>query len=306
MKDNRRDVKRLLLTGASGFLGGHIADQARNRYEVAACYCTAPFAMDGVRVHSVDLTKRAPVQKLLERVRPHIVLHCAAQSNLDRCQIHQEDAAAVNIDATSYLARWCGRNEVRFIYISSDMVFDGYQGSYKETHVMRPLNFYGWTKAEAEREVASHCKNYVIARSALLYGRPVTGGTSFSSWIEQRLREKQIVPLYNDQYRSPLLAANGAEALLELAGNEFTGILHLGGCERIDRYSFGLKLAQILGYDSTLLRECSMKDSHSAAPRPRDVSFCIDKAKKFLRTKLLSVEEGMRMMRRSTHRSGST
>ncbi|NOY61208.1 MAG: sugar nucleotide-binding protein [Calditrichaeota bacterium] len=149
---------------------------------------------------------------------------------------------------------------------------------------------------KTENSVHLLCKNHVIARAALIYGRSRGGGSSFSNWMEMRLRKNQTVPLYTDQFRTPIYAGNLAEMLLELAHSDFIGTLHLGGANRIDRYNFGLQLCSLGGYNPGLLQPTSMYDFQPLAPRPADVSFSIDKAKSVLTTKMLSTEEGLLRM----------
>lgn len=288
-------MKKLLITGASGFLGGHIFSQADKRFQCLGTINNftgpGPFA----KWAAIDLTTFHHVFKLIAEFQPDIIIHAAANSNLDDCEHNPENAQAVNVLATAHLVSAARQVNARFIYVSTDMVFDGSGSLYDETDATNPLSIYGQTKLQAE-DIVRRLKNSVIVRSALIYGRPKFSGSSFSMWMEYRLRHHQHVPLYVDQFRSPILVDNLAELLLELCTSDFTGLLHAGGANRIDRFTFGQQMCRILGYDASLLQPTHMDDHTPRAPRPRDVSLNVDKAISILQTTLLSTEAGLRQL----------
>ena len=289
-------MKKIFITGASGFLGGHVYQQAvKNRRVLAGYYNYQPEnrGEDWIRL---DLTREQQVRDTLQIFRPDVMIHCAANSNLDECENAPDMASAINVKSTEYLISAANELGSRLIFVSSDMVFDGEKGNYRETDPVSPKSVYGRTKVASEELLERRCKNYVIARAALIYGRAVTGGSSFSMWLENRLKAGSPVSLYTDQFRTPVLVNNLTEALLELAENEYTGIIHLGGGNRLDRLTFGRQLCAAAGYDENLLRAGSMQDSQPAAPRPADVSLNTDNAASVLRTPLLSTTDGLRRM----------
>jgi len=263
---------------------------------VLATFYHHPPKYKGPNWCKLDLTAFQAVQKCLDEFRPDVIIHAAANSNLDECEKNPQDAEKINVAATEFLAQAAEALGARFIFVSSDMVFDGKTGFYSESDPVSPLAVYGKNKTDAEKSVQHSCKNHVIARAALIYGRSLGGGSSFSNWMEMRLRKNQTVPLFIDQFRTPIYAGNLAEMLLELAHLDFIGTLHIGGANRIDRYNFGLQLCSLGGYNSSLLQPTSMHDFQPLAQRPADVSFSIDKAKSVLTTKILRTEEGLLRM----------
>ncbi|MCR4438622.1 MAG: SDR family oxidoreductase [bacterium] len=296
MRGGKSSLGRLLVTGASGFLGGHVAYLAARHWSVYGTWQEHPFCLRGVEAIQLRLGDERAVRRLLDTVRPQVVIHCAALTDLDYCEAHPDAAQLINVEATKTIAEWCGVNAARLIFLSSDMVFDGSLGWYRETDSPHAVNVYGATKVEAEQAVQAFCANHVIARSALIYGRPRTGGSSFSTWIEQRLAAGEPVPLFVDQYRTPILVSDLAAALVELAGRGFVGVLHLAGPERTDRFAFGWQLAHLLSHNTSLLLKRTMAEVPLGAPRPRDVSLCTERAQRLLATRLHGVQDGLRRM----------
>ncbi|MBC7186723.1 MAG: SDR family oxidoreductase [Calditrichaeota bacterium] len=296
MSGGKGSLGRLLVTGASGFLGGHVAYLAAHHWSVYGTWHEHPFRLRGVEAVQLRLDDERDVRRLLDTVRPHVVIHCAALTDLDYCESDPDEAQLINVEATKTIASWCGDNAARMIFVSSDMVFDGCTGWYRETDSPRALNVYGQTKVEAERAVQALCANHIIARSALIYGRPRTGGSSFFTWIEQRLAAGEPVPLFVDQYRTPILVSDLAAALVELSSKDFVGVLHLAGPERVDRFTFGVHVADLLDHDKCLLLRRTMAEVPLGAPRPRDVSLCTERAQRLLVTRLHGVRDGLRRM----------
>ena len=289
-------MPRLLITGVSGLLGGHVFSHAESSFLCLGTYNTFAAPPTFINWRQIDLTSSKDVLFLVNEFKPDCILHTAANSNLDDCERNPDAAKQVNVRATAHLVHASKQVDARFIYVSTDMVFDGTGSLYREEEKTNPISVYGRTKAEAE-SIVRQIDNSVIVRSALIYGRRQYGGRSFSMWMEERLREGRSVPLYTDQFRTPVLVNNLAAILIELCSSSFIGTLHAGGTNRINRLSFGKQMCEILGYNSGLLRPTSMGDVVSLAPRPRDVSLNVTKAMSILQTKLLSTKTGLEKMR---------
>ncbi|MFH1941534.1 MAG: SDR family oxidoreductase [bacterium] len=288
-----RQRRRILITGGSGFVGGHLLSEAKKIWDVFTTYRTESFSFPGVQAYRLDLEDGNRIRKCVREIRPDTILHTAAWSDLDACEKDADRTFRINAEATGILAEMCEELGCRFLYTSSDMAFDGKKGDYVESDTVCPINVYGESKVAGEAFVRKVCSDHVIARLALVYGRPVTGSNSFSEWILGRVRRRERVPLFTDQHRTPVLVQNVAEALLELAGSEFVGTIHLGGAEKVDRYTFGLRLAEIRGFSEELLSPVLMSEVPTVAARPRDVSFNSSKAKKLLKTNLLGYRTGL-------------
>ena len=286
---------RMLVTGASGFLGGHLCRLARKEWEVFGTYNLHLEMPAGVAKAQIDLRDRKALLGAIKEIKPAVIIHAAALQT-DDCERHPELAQQVNIDSTLHITEWAAKNNCRIVYVSSDMVFDGSRGMYNEDDGTEPVNEYGRTKMVAERVVQEFCENSVIVRLPLLYGFPTAGGTCFMATMLGKLNRNQTVQAYFDQFRTPGLVQNMAEALLEIAASDFTRTLHIAGITRVSREELARQSAQYAGLDLNLLQAVSMHDHAMAAARPTDVSLDTTKASSLLRTPLLDLESGLKRM----------
>jgi dTDP-4-dehydrorhamnose reductase len=231
--------KKLLITGASGFVGGNAAVRGAKAWDVTATFQSHPFRIPGVRSIRLDLEDPDAVRSLVLSLKPRAVIHCAAWSRLDDCETNRNRTFAINTESVRVLAEACAESGCRLVFTSTDMVFDGEKGNYAETDPAYPLSVYGESKRAAEETIRGACSDHAIARVALVYGKTVTGGASFSESLLKAWREGTKTPLFTDQFRTPVEVVNLAEALLELASSPFRGTLHTGGADRVDRHTFG-------------------------------------------------------------------
>lgn len=293
---------RLLVTGASGLVGSVVAARAREDWQVSGVYHRHPVSLAGVHFHRLDLTDAQEVSTLVRSLKPAAIVHAAAMTDVDQVEHDRQTAEAVNVQATAHLARAVEAVGARMVYVSSDMVLDGERSWYKESDAARPINFYGQTKLAGERQVQELSSNYVVARTALVYGQPVCGDNSASEWLLEALRAGRPVRLFHDQYRTLIWVDSLAEALLELCTIDWTGLIHLGGPQRLSRFEFGRKVCKVYSLPDNLLEPVSMDDVEVAAARPRDVSLDTTLARALLRTPLLDCDTALERMRDTVRR----
>ncbi|MDZ7333313.1 MAG: SDR family oxidoreductase [candidate division KSB1 bacterium] len=293
-------MRRLLITGATGFVGEHLLQCARAKYEVHGLYHQSHFVGDEIFAHQFDLANVNKIKPLLDEIAPDAIIHTAAIANPDQCERDPNRAVLVNLKATEAIASWASQNGARLIFTSTDMVFDGTKGNYSETDVPNPISHYSQTKAAAETAVIASQGSYVVARVALVYGIGISRTTSFFHQMVLKLTNAEKVTLFDDQFRSPILVENLAEALLELVEHPFIGILHLGGSERISRWELGWRACQALRLPVQYIEKKSMFAIAFAAFRPQDVSLNVNLAKQILKVKLLNCDEGLAKIK-ATH-----
>lgn len=247
---------------------------------------------------AVDITQREHTLKAIVSAAPRVVVHTAAETDVDRCETERDLARRINVDGTANIADACTRVGAKLILVSTDYVFDGSKGKYKETDQPNPISFYGVTKLEAERIGTSTSPDCLIVRPSVLYGWHPTK-LNFATWILKGLREHQILRVVKDHINSPTFADNLARAIQRAIERNSRGILHIAGDERISRFDFARRIARRFSLDESLLVPVEMKDLDWVARRPRDSSLNVGKAEKELGIELFGVNRGLEEMARS-------
>ncbi|MFQ4134794.1 SDR family oxidoreductase [Nodosilinea sp. PGN35] len=271
--------RRLLITGASGFLGWHLARAAQATWRVEGTYHRHRPPLPGVTLHPIDLTDADAVAPWLQHLAPDAVIHTAALAQPNRCEQEPELSYAMNVEATRRLAKFCGDRQIPFVFTSTDQVFDGQAPPYSETSVPNPINRYGCHKVEAEALIQALHPGAVICRLPLLYGPGTPTADCFVQEFLRTLRAGQPLRLFTDEFRTPAYVEDVAAGLL-LALENAVGLLHLGGPERLSRYDFGLRLVEMFGMAPEQVVPSQQADVTMAAQRPADVSSSSQRALK--------------------------
>jgi dTDP-4-dehydrorhamnose reductase len=245
-----------------------------------------------------DVSDGNAVKKAFRKIKPEVVVHAAALTNVDKCEVDKKLAWKINVEGTENIAKLCKEHDVFLIYISTDYVFDGERGMYKENDDPAPINYYGFTKLKGEEKVKHIVDEYCIARTSVIYGLiPATGKINFTLWLLEKLKEKEKVKIVTDQWNSPTLNTNLADMLLEIIERKKTGIYHLAGATRINRYRFAELIAKTFKLDSKLITPTSSTEFSWIAKRPQDSSLSVKKAYCILKNKPSKVNEALKKMR---------
>jgi dTDP-4-dehydrorhamnose reductase len=198
----------------------------------------------------------------------------------------------MNAQATKTLAESAREVGAFTVYTSTDYVFDGSRGMYKEEDRTNPVNYYGYSKLQGE----SYCD--AVARTCVIYGsRPASGKVNFALWILEKLMRGETAQVVADQYITPTINTNLALMVLELAKPRLKGVYHLAGATRISRYDFAVELARTFGLDADLIIKSRMSEMKWAAKRPADSSLETSKASRCLETTPWSIEEALRTLK---------
>ena len=271
------EKKRLLVTGASGFLGWNICRIAKNDYSVIGVCNARTVAVKDIQLEKCDITDFRTLQELFLRTRPDAVIHTAAESRPDICQEQPDSTEKINVDASVSIAGLCSDSQIPCAFTSSDLVFDGISPPYDEGRVPSPISVYGEQKVAAEAGMRERHDKVVICRMPLMYGDAPPQAKSFIQPLIASILAGKETGLFSDVFRTPVSGTTAARGLL-LALSHVPGILHLGGRERISRYNFGIKLAGALDRPNVKLTPIRQKEVVIRAPRPLDVSLDSSKA----------------------------
>lgn len=268
---------KLLVTGASGMLAEALCPAATAEWTVYGVYHHHPVNYAGMQTLQADLSDCAGVHDLLAKVRPEAVIHTAAMSQPADCEQNQSLSEAVNVRSAIVLADWCADNQVPLVFTSTDLVFDGRHAPYAEDHPVSPICVYSRHKVQAEQAVLKRCPDALVCRLPLMFGRSAHPQRNFTMHIITAMQTGRSIPLFTDEYRTPVDTKSVANGLLMFLG-KIRGVLHLGGYTRVSRYEMGLMIAQLLKTDPELARPVTIASLNLRAARSPDCSLDSRKA----------------------------
>jgi len=279
---------RIFITGGSGLLGSKIAEIALGKYEVYAGYCHNKPELG--EPEKFDLAKDSD-SEVIHKIKPEVIIHTAALTNVDECEVNKELAYELNVEGTKRLVELAKDSGAFFVYASTDYVFSGANGGYKEEDKPNPINYYGHTKLLGEK----YCE--CIARPCVIYGaKPASGKVNFALWIINKLRNGEEVKIVTDQFITPTLNTSLAKMLLEIAERELKGIFHTSGATRVSRYEFALRIADKFGLDKELIKPSRMGEMNWLAKRPKDSSLDTSKVVGYLKEEPLGLDMALEIL----------
>ncbi len=250
-------MQRVLITGAKGMLGLDMTDVFRESYDV--------YARD---IDDFDITRDEETIGAIMGIRPDIVIHAAAYTDVDGCETNIELAHSVNGGGTKNVASACRELGSKMVYISTDYVFDGKKsGPYSEEDPTSPINTYGRSKLEGERWVRTMVGQFIIVRTAWLFGR---GGKNFVEAILKLAREKGALSVVADQFGSPTYAVDLSRAICLLMEKECRGIYHITNGETCSWYEYAREILAMSGLSNIPVHQISTDQLNRAAKRPNN------------------------------------
>ena len=285
---------RLLVTGASGLLGFRIVEKALERgWEVVAVYNRheIPLSHKNLRKVRLDISKSIYLEDLILKTRPDIIVHSAAYTDVDGCEINRDYAWRVNVEATRSVVLAARVVRSYLVHVSTDYVFDGEKGMYKEEDTPYPINYYGLTKLVAEQLVKNRDLLYCVVRPSAIYGWG-PGKRNFATFVVEKLAKGERIKALVDQFVSPTLNSLLADAILEIAELKPLEFLHVAG-ERMSRFDFAVRIAEKLGLPVENIKEATMDELNWRARRPVDSSLDTSRASRLLKVKFGSVDRAL-------------
>ena len=272
---------KVVLIGASGFLGYHFRDVFPKGTKIIGTYSNnPPFGECGFNPFQVDFFEESGVARFLKMVQkeqPDYLIHLAALANPNYCQEHPDESKKINQELPHRLATFCESESIKFLFASTDMVFDGVDAPFGESEITSPISIYGEHKSRAEQLILSANPSAIIARLPLMFGSTPSGKGFFTNWVE-KLKNNEIIYAFTDEFRTPAWAESVANGIALLLEKEQNGIFHLGGKESLSRFAFAERLAKFMKIENPKIQASVRADVQMPAPRPRDVSLICRKA----------------------------
>jgi len=280
---------KILLTGSHGLLGQKLVGLLYQQpgVELVATSRGANRLADrfpALPYRPLDVTNAAQVSQVLAQERPTHLIHTAAMTQVDECELNQAACWLHNVTAVAHLAAACASLDIHLTHLSTDFIFNGQAGPLAEDAVPEPINYYGESKLAAERIVqATAGLRWAIARTVLVYGTLHGGGRSnIVLWVRDSLRKGQKIKVVADQWRTPTLAEDLAQGCWLLAYYSAQGIYHISGRELLTPYEMAEQVADFFGLDKGLLERVDSTTFKQPAKRPPRTGFSIVKAEKEL------------------------
>lgn len=286
-------MPKLLITGATGLLGSNLIRQAVESYAVIGWAQSSANIFPGCAAECFDLTNRELTLQRLREVHPDTIVHCAAMTDVERCEREPNVAWAVNVDATRTLAQWSALHGAHFVFISTDSVFDGRCEHYCEDDQAAPVNEYARTKLAAE-EVIRQCHPGTLILRANFYGWSLRRKLSLGEWMVEKLARREPLAAFANVQFNPLLVNDLGRIILDMIAHRATGLFHAAARNEYSKYEFALLIAETFGLDAGEVRPASVGDFGFSAQRPKNTTLAVGKVTQFLGREMSSVEEGLR------------
>jgi len=300
-------MKRILVTGSNGLLGQKITERvlAQSDFELTAT-AKGPNrypVTSGYTYAEMNILDPENVRQVLKQYRPDAIIHTAAMTNVDTCEEERALAYALNVEAVRTLVNLCESLQIQLVHLSTDFIFDGASGPYKEEAESNPLSYYGQTKVEAERLLQHSTAHWVILRTILVYG--IVSDMSRSNivlWAKGALEKGQPLNIVNDQWRMPTLAEDLAEICLLAVEKSAQGIYNASGKDMMSVSELVARVADYFKLDKSLINEVSGATLKQKAQRPAKTGFDLSKSISELGYQPHSFEEGLKLLDAQMHK----
>lgn len=290
---------KVLITGANGLLGQKLI-KIFTLYSPETNIVAISEGVDEIIIDAnyeyfqLDITNHTAVKNIITDEQPNYIINCAAITNVDRCELQKNLAWNVNVEAVKNIVDIIKDSNIHLIQLSTDFIFDGRKGPYKETDKTKPSNFYGTTKLEAEKYIKASNAKYTIVRTIQVYGhlenlkRP-----NIVTWVLNSLKNNQPIQVFTDQYRTPTLAEDLALGCFLIIQKHVTGIYNISSDEYLSLYEMVLEIADYFKLNKELIRPVKTKSFVQIAKRPLKTGLIIDKAKQELGYSPKTFREGI-------------
>ena len=294
-------MQKVLITGTNGLLGQKLV-QLLIREGDYAVIATARGAnrlphAEGYTYHSLDVTNRSQVHRLVEELRPDYIVHTAAMTNVDQCETEREACWQLNVDAVQSLVEACRETGAFLLHLSTDFIFDGAAGPYDEEATPNPLSYYGESKLAAEKLLLDSSIRWAIARTVLVYG--IAHDMSRSNiilWVKKSLEEGKNIKVVDDQWRTPTLAEDLATGCSLIVKRRAEGIFNISGKDLLTPFEMAHQTADYFGLDKSFITRADSGTFTQPAKRPPRTGFVLEKARHVLNYAPHSFHEGIAVL----------
>jgi dTDP-4-dehydrorhamnose reductase len=283
---------RVLVTGASGFIGKQFMETFRGDSVTGLRYSRPKLGLV-----ELDLKDPIAVGARMKMLRPEVVIHCAARPSVDWCELHREEACAINLLPVKFLAEKCAHLGARLVFLSTDYVFDGFGGPYSEDDPANPINEYGRLKLEGERAISHLTDRYLIIRTTNVYGFDWESKNFLMANLP-RLARGERVRVASDQFGNPTAVKDLCSVVRELITSGCTGTFHVAGPDLVNRAEWLRHAAHTFGLNHRLISGVSTGELDQAAPRPKRSGLVSNRLPPIFARRLTDLRDGLAAMKK--------
>lgn len=300
-------MKKVVITGSNGLLGQTLVNVlCTQEFEVFALSRGEDrnITSTNYTYYNIDLTDFTELKKIVKNIEPHFIVNTAAMTHVDVCEDNKEACDTINVELVSQLAEVSKEISSHLIHISTDFIFDGKNGPYREDDTPNPLNYYGLSKLKSEQVLQDSEINYTILRTILVYG--YVKGMSRNNivlWVKEALTNKKEVTIIDDQFRMPTLVDDLAEACILSIKNSATGVFNVSCNELLSIYDIAIDVAEAFELDKSYIKRVSTEELNQRAPRPVKTGFDLTKSKNELNLPIYSFKERLQHFKNQLNKS---
>ena len=294
--------QKILITGSNGLLGQKLVNlfsQAQSVEVVALSRGTnRNDTAKNYTYYAVDITDTNTLVDCIIKEKPDYIINCAAMTNVDQCEREKETCDLINVKAVKVLVSLAKEQEIHLIHISTDFIFDGKNGPYKEDAKPNPINYYGESKLKAEALIIDSGIDYTILRTILVFGLVDNmAKNNIVLWVKESLEAKKEITIVDDQYRMPTFVDDLADACMLAIEQNAQGIFNVSTNELLSIYQITLQIAEVYQLDASYIKSISTSQLNQLAKRPAKTGFDLEKSQKVLKLPIASFKERLEVFK---------
>ena len=284
---------KILITGSNGFLGSNLVNFFSRQPDFQVHSTSQRSSVDpGIKkFYQGSLLDKRFVDDLFSAIKPDIVINTVSLVNVDQCEEQPALAYDITVRTAENVARSAQKHDSRLVYISTDHLFDGKKSMYTEEDTPTPVNEYGKTKLLAEQKTRASAPDSILIRTNFFGWSPKGHPPTFGEWVFNHLRDHHPMNMFTDYYFTPIEVHYLAEGIYTVIDSDFSGIMNIVGSERCSKYTFGMRLAELAGFDSSVITPTKVVADSFKVPRPPDLSLSTKKIEQHYQKHMPGLDE---------------
>nr|WP_298994000.1 dTDP-4-dehydrorhamnose reductase [uncultured Polaribacter sp.] len=293
---------KVVITGSNGLLGQSLLNLLLKDKDSYQVYCFSRgknrSGREDFNYISIDITVKEELDKKLEQIQPDFIINTAAMTQVDDCETNKQACDILNVDVVKWMTRFASKSKTHIIHLSTDFIFDGKKGYYKETDKPNPLSYYGLSKLKSEQVLKDSKINFTILRTILVYGKVLDMSRSnIVLWVREMLEKNKEITIVDDQYRMPTYVEDLAMACKIVMDKKALGIYHISSNTLLSVYEIAQQIAETFDLNKNLIKPISTSTLNQSAPRPAKTGFDLSKTNNELRFYPKSFKEDLQIFK---------